>query len=147
MAVRGDKELAANFRKLAASVTPAVRSRARQKALKLVEKDAKARLAQNGSIETKALLQALTVTDDSRPNTSVVGQKRGRRGSMNRLPPRYAHLVEFGTAPHWQPNRFGGIMHPGARAKPFMRPAYEANLDAIPRVYFSEIWTAIVKAM
>jgi hypothetical protein len=35
------------------------------------------------------------------------------------------HLVEWGTAPHWQPRRRGGIMHPGARPRPFATPAYE----------------------
>lgn len=36
-----------------------------------------------------------------------------------------AHLVEFGTAPHWQPNL--KFRHPGARPKPFFRPAFEAT--------------------
>lgn len=40
-----------------------------------------------------------------------------------------AHLVEFGTAPHWQPNYRGGWMHPGARPKPFARPAFEQNKE------------------
>ena len=50
----------------------------------------------------------------------------------------YAHLVEFGTARHWikPKNRkslfFAGLAreavdHPGARPKPFMRPAFDAN--------------------
>lgn len=38
-----------------------------------------------------------------------------------------AHLVEFGTSPHWQPHYRGGWMHPGARRKPFFRPAFEAE--------------------
>lgn len=36
-----------------------------------------------------------------------------------------AHLVEFGTAPHDQPNR--GVRHPGARPKPFFRPAFDTT--------------------
>lgn len=36
-----------------------------------------------------------------------------------------AHLVEFGTAPHWQPRR--RWMHPGARPFPFMRPAFDVK--------------------
>jgi hypothetical protein len=145
MGVRGDREVAAKIRRFATAVSPAVRKRARQKALKSVESDAKTFLTANGSVETAALFSALTTTDDTKPNTSVVGVKRGRRGSKNRLPARTAHLVEFGTAPHWQPNRFGGIMHPGARPKPFMRPAFEANRTEIPKAYFAEIWVAIAK--
>lgn len=58
----------------------------------------------------------------------------------------YAHLVEFGTARHWikPKNRkslfFAGLAkelvdHPGAKPKPFMRPAFDAKhraaLDAM----------------
>lgn len=50
----------------------------------------------------------------------------------------YAHMVEFGTAAHWiRPKGakslfFAGLMreainHPGAKKKPFMRPAFDAN--------------------
>lgn len=37
---------------------------------------------------------------------------------------RYAHLVEFGTKPHFQPNYRGGFDHPGAKAQPFFWPSY-----------------------
>jgi hypothetical protein len=39
-----------------------------------------------------------------------------------------AHLVEFGTKPHSYKKRAG--IHPGARAKPFMRPALDSKGDA-----------------
>lgn len=62
----------------------------------------------------------------------------GRKGKP-RLPHKYAHLVEFGTRPHALGKgsrhpanvRRGekpiqhGRMHPGARPKPFMRPAWD----------------------
>ncbi len=56
---------------------------------------------------------------------------------------RIAHLVEFGTRPHWQPKRFGGVMHPGARAYPFFRPAYEAKKNEVLRVFGNQIWQII----
>lgn len=34
---------------------------------------------------------------------------------------RHGHLVEFGTKPH----KIGKMQHPGARAHPFMRPAFD----------------------
>lgn len=37
---------------------------------------------------------------------------------------RYAHLVEFGTAPHPQGGKFKGTMHPGTAAHPFFYPGY-----------------------
>lgn len=39
---------------------------------------------------------------------------------------RYAHLVEFGTAPHTVGGIYEGAEHPGAKAKPFFYPVYRA---------------------
>lgn len=48
----------------------------------------------------------------------------------------HAHLVEFGTAPHYIPLRKSqrrglnrGVKHPGAKAKPFLRPAFDSKKD------------------
>jgi len=49
--------------------------------------------------------------------------------SFARRARKIAHLVEFGTAPHAQPRR--GIMHPGARPKPFFRPAFDSTKGEI----------------
>jgi HK97 gp10 family phage protein len=40
---------------------------------------------------------------------------------------RYAHLVEFGTAPHINGGRFAGTRHPGTAPQAFFFPAYRAN--------------------
>lgn len=40
---------------------------------------------------------------------------------------RYAHLIEFGTAPHLNGGMFAGSRHPGTSAQPFFFPAYRAN--------------------
>lgn len=40
---------------------------------------------------------------------------------------RYAHLVEFGTAPHTNGGRFAGSQHPGTAAQPFFYPSYRAH--------------------
>ena len=54
------------------------------------------------------------------PKFSDVGT---RPNGKKKLPPhKYAHLVERGAKPH----RIGTYMHPGATAKPFMKPALEA---------------------
>jgi HK97 gp10 family phage protein len=39
---------------------------------------------------------------------------------------RYAHLVEFGTAPHENGGKFKGSQHPGTAAQPFFYPSYRA---------------------
>jgi HK97 gp10 family phage protein len=40
---------------------------------------------------------------------------------------RYAHLVEFGTAPHTNGGKFAGTENPGTEPRPFFFPAYRAN--------------------
>ncbi len=52
-----------------------------------------------------------------------------------------AHLLEFGTAPHDQPNR--GIHHPGARAFPFFRPAFEETKEGVARMIGANVWLKI----
>lgn len=142
MPVTGHLELAKVLRAMGDAPTPAVRRKARQEALKPVRDDAKGNLARNGNIETRQLISKVTIAEGNKSNQSLVAIKRGRGGKMNRNPVRYAHLVEFGTAPHWQPNRFGGSMHPGARPFPYMRPAFEANKNGMVKAYFSVFWTA-----
>lgn len=39
---------------------------------------------------------------------------------------RYAHLVEFGTAPHINGGRFAGSQNPGTAARPFFYVSYRA---------------------
>lgn len=60
--------------------------------------------------------------------------------SFARRARKIAHLVEFGTAPHWQPRRFGGWMHPGARAKPFFRPAFESTKTVVVTEFGKRAW-------
>lgn len=40
---------------------------------------------------------------------------------------RYAHLIEFGAAPHVAGGRFEGAAHPGNRPQPFFWPSYRAT--------------------
>lgn len=57
-----------------------------------------------------------------------------------------AHLVEFGTRPHWQPRRFGGWMHPGARPRYFFTRAFEAKRKEAVTGFSRAIWLRIESA-
>lgn len=57
-----------------------------------------------------------------------------------------AVLVEFGTSPHFQPRRFGGYMHPGARPKPFFTPAYESTKSETVTTLGRKTWGLIERA-
>ena len=56
---------------------------------------------------------------------------------------RYAHLVEFGTAPHIAGGMFKGAQHPGTRAQPFFYSAWRA----LKRRVKSQITRASKKAI
>lgn len=141
----GDRELAATFRELGRKPTAAQRRRAREKAMLPVRDVARAALVARGAYETGALWLSLGVAqDEQRPNRTVMGSRNGI--FKRQRPSSYAHLVELGTRPHWQPNRFGGIMHPGARPKPFMRVAAEAMPGIAPKVYAEALLEEIVTA-
>lgn len=105
--------------------------------------------------ETKA--NALRLRQHGTPkgghlDQGVVIAKRQSSGSFYRVfwlsfkarARKIAHLVELGTAPHWQPRWRGGWMHPGARPKPFMRPAYDAHRNTVPEIFGRKVWESIV---
>jgi HK97 gp10 family phage protein len=114
---------------------------AQRTALAPVLRDSKANLSANGSVVTGKLRKLMTIRQDrsAKPGkpTAVVGPAA--------TDPAYrsGHLVEFGTAPHFQPelNR----MHPGAAAKPFLRPAFEKNRDQVIERFGAAIGPAIEK--
>lgn len=58
---------------------------------------------------------------------------------------RYAHLVEFGTAPHLNGGLFAGSLHPGTAPQAFFFPAYRANRRRV-KSRISRATTRAVKA-
>jgi HK97 gp10 family phage protein len=143
--VKGGAQLAAAFREMGRNPTVAGRRRARQAAGRVISDAAKANRVANDSVETGALVASMGVAeDDQKQNRTLVGPRSGKFRKMR--PSSYAHFVEFGTAPHWQPNRFGGIMHPGARPKPFLRPAYEQHVTLVAQAYFLQMKQEIESA-
>ena len=88
-----------------------------------------------------------TFGDGSVPKYAAFRRKNGKRGNVVKSNDpdlsvtitagdtfvRYAHLVEFGTAPHPNKGKFAGTMHPGTQAQPFFYPAYRAHKSAARR--------------
>lgn len=128
------------FRQVTSGLTVPV-NQASRKALQPMLKAAKDNLRANGSVESGELLELLTIQQDkSAPKdkpTHVVGPSSRKPGY------RSAHLVELGVSPHFQPelNR----MHPGAPAKPFLRPAFEETKDEAVKRFGESIGPAIEK--
>jgi len=77
------------------------------------------------------------------------GAKPYQRGDI--YPRNYAHLVEFGTRPHavGRGSKLGGtqhgLMHPGAKPYPYMRPAFDSKKGEAQRVAIATIAAEIAK--
>lgn len=89
---------------------------------------------------------------------AVKSMRDARRAAKAAMPPvmmfvgptvkaPYAHLVEFGTAPHINGGRFAGSRHPGTAPQPFARPAWDAEKDATLRRISEELRKHIDKAV
>jgi len=76
----------------------------------------------------------------------IIGPRKGFKQLIGenkrpRDPRLYAHLVEFGTKPHMIKN----TRHPGAKAKPFMRPAFDKHSRGALRLFRRKAWEQIAK--
>lgn len=121
--VRGGREIAAALRSMSRAITPAQVDRAHRAALAPMQTSARAHFAANGSFKTGVLPSEFVVV-----KTGEFEHKLGCIGMAARL----MHIVEFGSAPHFQPGR--GTWHPGAEPKPAFRPAFEETREDALRV-------------
>lgn len=136
MPVRGDKEVARALRELTNQVALPLGTSARF-ALQPTLKQAKANVrAQPFNEGSGALAESLVIRKKPRSSRINPTFQVGPDASFSkntpfgvRRPINYAHLDEFGTAPHFQPGR--GVTHPGAPPRPSLTPAYFATRDQV----------------
>jgi hypothetical protein len=124
------KDFSATLRRMARNPSRVQQRDARAAALQPLVETAKGILEANGNKETGAYIESLGVAEQD-PQTSAAGPIAGKRHSSLGV------LLEFGTAPHYQPNR--GVMHPGAQAFPHMRPAFDATKGVVVATLGREI--------
>ncbi|MFN0133425.1 MAG: HK97-gp10 family putative phage morphogenesis protein [Phycisphaerales bacterium] len=113
-----------------------VRRGALKKAI-IAETDRKGSTRERIVANVKIAPRAFTVTAKGRLKavSKKVQKERKRRSIKGEIYPRnYAHLVEYGTRPHHvgkgsklSKGKASGLLHPGARPRPYMRPAYDAK--------------------
>lgn len=70
-------------------------------------------------------------------------KKRSYRLGATRRSRYLLHLVEFGTAPHFQPRFRGGWLHPGARAQPILIPTFDEERGKVPAAFGRKIWSSM----
>jgi HK97 gp10 family phage protein len=130
--VRGTAELRRSFNDLKRHLAVPLNQAGRE-SLRVTLAEAR----RNAPVDDGDLKKALAIRRDDANSTPLapkfkVGVRSDYRGVAGRRPIRYAHLIEFGVSPH--PLK-GGAQHPGTRANPFMRQAFEATKkEVIARV-------------
>lgn len=142
--IEGGRELDALLQQLAPNVEKNIMRAALRAGAAVFREEARRKLQQNGSVISGLLSKGMRVTTD------------GRRGNVNASlkasgkHKHIAHWVEYGTAPHRIKAKrkkalsIGGravedVAHPGARDKPFMRPAFDEHADAAIRAVTDKV--------
>jgi HK97 gp10 family phage protein len=132
MKVTGGKETARNFRQLAMFISVPLNAASRfalQPTLKAARRNVRSLDLED---TTGALAASLTIKRDPKSHKVNPVHKVGPGADFERngrKPVRYAHLVEFGTAPRSKPGR--GSTHPGAAPKPFLTPAFHSTKQEV----------------
>ncbi|RWN58755.1 hypothetical protein [Mesorhizobium sp.] len=144
MPVRGARETSRALRELAKVVSVPINATSRF-ALQPTLKAAKANVRalplkeKTGSLEKSLVIKQKPRTSKVNPLFQVGPDASFQRATQfgSRRPVRYAHLLEFGTAPHYQPKR--GVVHPGTRPTPWLTPAYFATRDEVVKRFSKKI--------
>lgn len=135
--VTGYKETARALRKVAAFPKSRV-SAASRKALRPMLAATKANLKSNASYHRGVLYRSMQIRMmKSTARTAMWKVTATGRGVG------IAHLVEAGTRAHWQPKK--KWMHPGAKAKPFLEPAYFAHDEQAVQIMVRELGVDMVR--
>jgi HK97 gp10 family phage protein len=144
MPVRGDRETARALRQLAQIVSVPLNAtsryalaptlaKAKSNAKTIPEKERTGTLAASLTIKQAQRSTKLNPVFQVGPDASFEKQTQYGR----RKPVKYAHLLEFGTAPHYQPGR--GVVHPGTRPTPFLTPAYYQTREEVVKRFGERI--------
>lgn len=122
---------------------------------KLVQQAAKARAPRrkgSGALRRSLGIKAEKGRGGKTLAYAVVGARRKvatRYKGRATVPANYAHLVERGTRPHAIPVGAGGAArrHPGAKPKPFLRPALQGQRAAAYAIMLKTMAAEVAKVL
>jgi hypothetical protein len=144
MPLKGARETAANLRELARFVTVPLNAASRfalAPTLSAAKRNARALPLKEttGSLAASLVIRREPKSPKVNPVHRVGPNADYERQTAlgPRRPIKYAHLVEFGTAPHYQPGR--GVMHPGTPPRPFLAPAFFSTRDDVVKRFGGRI--------
>lgn len=130
--VRGAQETITVLRALSRGLPDSRLREARHEALAPMQSAAQDNFRANGSFVTGVIPGDIVIADTGANQTSL---------GMTGMGAKLGHIIEFGTAPHEQPNR--GTYHPGSEPKPFLRPAFDEQRDNVMRRIGEQIATQL----
>lgn len=127
--IQNRERLLAKMRALPAEVRSSIKQALAQGADEITEMQKRMAPAKSGDLRNS--IKQTWGGDKERYSSLSVGAGGGDpdltvRISAGNSKVRYAHLVEFGTAPHINGGKFAGSQHPGTTAQPFFYPPYRA---------------------
>ena len=144
MPVRGSKETSRALRELSKQIGVPLAATSRfalQPTLKAARSNVKALPLKesSGALAASLVIKQKPRTSKVNPTFQVGPDSGFQRATQfgSRRPVKYAHLVEFGTAPHFQPGR--GVVHPGTAPHPFMTPAYHSTKAEVVKRFGQKI--------
>lgn len=138
--IKGAAELQRLLGELPANIEKNISRGALRAGAVVLQEEAMAR----APVEDGRLRESIRVAAGAKRNGVVYAQVRA--GGRKKGDAFYAHMVEYGTKPHEiKPRKFKSlfiagvfrkiVQHPGAKARPFLRPAFDAKageaVDAI----------------
>lgn len=174
MKLLGHRQLMHALRQFKPSVRRRIMRPAMRKAARIIVRDAKALAPKETGLLKRSIGMRMRVSGKTGNILVVIGPRHGfgakvtrdpkgklvslhtrKRQSqyagaetVYRNPTKYAHLVEFGSAPHVQAGKLkrlgdrmvARVRHPGAPAKPFLRPALQRNKGRAMNTIRAEAW-------
>lgn len=153
--VKGLKELQQYLDQLPTKIQNNIMRGALRAGMRIIAVDAKSRVRKRSSRLAKSI-RYNTTRDKDRSKTVAYTRAGGRGREGKRLGAFYAHMVEFGTAPHVikaKPNNPAGlfgkgirqVQHPGSKSHPYMRPAMDFNQREALRAVRDYIFVRLTK--
>lgn len=170
--LKGFAEVVQTLNGLKQSMRGRILRKAVTKAVQPITKDAKARAPVEDGYLKKSIGYRIQSYKKSGAVVGVIGPRTGYKKNRKtgkreltalgkklqketyKRPTYYAHLVEMGTQPHaigkgdsLKKNRQAGKLHPGARPKPFLLPAWRAGKARAEQTLLVEIAAGIEREL
>lgn len=171
--IQGLAEVVATLKGLPAKLQRKIMRKALSKATKGTVAAARRLVPRETGLLKKSIGRKVVTYKESGVLVVVIGPRKGFRQDVTRRgrgkpsiadPVNYAHLVEFGTKPHSLLKgassrgrlkkatadlvaRGIGKIHPGAKARPFLRPAFDQTKGQILQIFAEEVQKGLAAEM